>query len=142
MTGSRYNRWQGLAIAQFSVAVALISALSVAGISAGMSLLQNKEFMHELPCKGALAGALLSFAIAAACSCIAVVTRTLDFRLTARKVRQDRNPGSMRPLTIFGLDAEACGRASWFLFWVSLLSFGVGGLLLATSIVVTYAKHF
>jgi len=45
MTDIRYNRWQGLAITQFSVAVALISGLSVASLGIGLSLLQNKEFM-------------------------------------------------------------------------------------------------
>lgn len=45
MSDNRYNRWQGLAIAQFSVAVALISALSIAGMGAGLSLLQKDDFM-------------------------------------------------------------------------------------------------
>lgn len=45
MTDTRYIRWQGLAITQFSVAVALISGLSVAGLGLGLTLLQNKEFV-------------------------------------------------------------------------------------------------
>ena len=44
MNHNQYNRWQGLAIAQFSVAVALISGLSVAGLGAGLSLLQDQNF--------------------------------------------------------------------------------------------------
>lgn len=39
MVDDRYNRWQGLGIAQLSVAVALISGLSVAGLSKGNSLM-------------------------------------------------------------------------------------------------------
>jgi hypothetical protein len=142
MTDNRYNRWQALAIAQLSVAVALISALSVAGMGVSLSLLQSKEFMQELPYKAPFAGALFLFALAAACSCFTVVTRTLDFRLTARKVRKDRDPAHARSLTIFWLNADAYGKTSWGLFWVSLLSFSIGGLLLAGSIVATYAKCF
>jgi predicted histidine transporter YuiF (NhaC family) len=86
----RYSRWQGLAIAQLSVAVALLSALSVAGLSTGLSLLQNKEFMSALQYKTIFALSFLFFVIAAFASCITVVTRTMDFRLTARVVREGR----------------------------------------------------
>lgn len=52
MADDRYNRWQGLGIAQLSVAVALISGLSVAGLGVGLVLLQNKEFLLSAPFKG------------------------------------------------------------------------------------------
>jgi hypothetical protein len=45
MADDRYNRWQGLATTQLSVAVALISGLSVSALAVAMSLLQNNEFV-------------------------------------------------------------------------------------------------
>lgn len=45
MSDTPFNRWQGLAMAQLSVAVALISGLSVAGLGAGLLLLQNDKFV-------------------------------------------------------------------------------------------------
>lgn len=44
MSDNRFNRWQGLAIAQLAVAIALVSGLSVAGMGAGLSLLQKRQF--------------------------------------------------------------------------------------------------
>jgi hypothetical protein len=45
---TRYLRWQGLALAQFSVAIGLLSALAVTGLGAGLSMVQNREFMSAL----------------------------------------------------------------------------------------------
>jgi hypothetical protein len=139
MADDRYNRWQGLATAQLSVAVALISGLSVAGLGAGLSLLQNEHFMQSVPLKSVFAWSLLLLIFAAFLSCGAVVTRLLDFRLTARKVRKDKNPDYVRPLTMFWLGANAYGRATWGLFWTSCISFLLGTALLVTSIAATYA---
>ena len=77
----RYNRWQGLAIAQLSVAVALLSALSVAGLGTGLSLLQSKDFVAALQCRGLFAASLASFLGCAFCSCGAVFSRTEQVRI-------------------------------------------------------------
>lgn len=100
MAEDRYNRWQGLGIAQLSVAVALISGLSVAGLGIGFSLLQKEKLSLTAPFKYIFATSLLLLFIAVALSCSVVITRVLDFRLTARKVRKDRRPTYNKPLTI------------------------------------------
>ena len=141
MNHNQYNRWQGLAIAQFSVAVALISGLSVAGLGAGLSLLQNEKFVLNGWWKCAFALSQLFFVIAAFLSCTAVITRLLDFRLTARKVRKDTKPNYDKPLTIFWLGEDAYGRATWGLFSTSCLLFAVGVALLIVSIVTAYADR-
>ena len=140
MADDRYNRWQGLGIAQLSVAVALISGLSVAGLGVGLALLQNKEFLLTAP-KCIFSASLLILLIAALLSCGAVITRLLDFRLTARKVRKDMKPTYDKPLTIFGLDPDGYGRATWGLFWGSCLTFLLGVVLLVVSIGVAYADR-
>lgn len=43
-TSARYVRWQGLAMAQLTLAVVLISGLSVAGLAAGFTLLRENPF--------------------------------------------------------------------------------------------------
>lgn len=141
MTDSRYNRWQALAIAQFSVAVALISGLSVAGLGAALSLLQNKEFLLPASLKPFFAASLALLLAAAFLSCGAVVTRTLDFRLTARKVRKDTKPSYDRPLTIFRVGPDGYGRATWRLFWSSCLAFVAGVILLSVSVGGAYADR-
>lgn len=141
MTDPRYIRWQGLAIAQLSVAVALISGFSIAGLGLGLSLLQNKEFLLPAALKPYYALSLALLLCAAFLSCASVVTRTLDFRLTARKVRKDTKPPYDKPLTIFWADADDYGRATWRLFWGSCIAFTVGVVLLVVSVGSTYADR-
>ena len=142
MADDRYNRWQGLAINQLSVAVALISGLSVSGLAFGFSLIQNKEF---LPCgafKSMFAWSFPLLILAALLSSSAVVSRLLDFRLTARKVRKDQNPDYSRPLKIFWLGPEAYGRITWAFFWLSCITLLIGIILLFTSTWAAYAYRF
>ena len=141
MADERYNKWQGLAIAQFSVAVALISGFSVGGLGVGLSLLQNKEFNPTGSFKCAFALALLFLLLTAFLSCAAIITRLLDFRLTARKLRKDKKPDYNKPLTILGRGPDSYGRASWGLFWLACISFALGALLLVITIGGTYADR-
>lgn len=141
MADDRYNRWQGLAIGQLTVAVALISTLSVSSLAVGFSLLQSKEFN---PCGISLAMFVASFPLlllAALSSFITVISRTLDFRLTARKVRKDQKPDYSRPLTIFRLGKDEYGKITWGAFWVSCATFLLGVISLFASIGVTYASR-
>lgn len=140
MADDRYIRWQGLAIAQLSVAVALISGLSVSSLALGFSLLQNKEFVPCGTFKIMFAWSFPLLLFAALFSCIAVVSRLLDFRLTARKVRKDKNPDCSRPLKIFWLGPDAYGRITWALFWLGCIAFLTGAVLLFASIGATYAN--
>jgi hypothetical protein len=141
MRDNPYNRWQGLAIAQFSVAIALISGLSVAGLAAGLSLLENAKFVLIGWSKYAFVMSQLLFVIAAFLNCGAVITRTLDFRLTARTARKNQRPDYNRPLRIFCCGPEGYGRATWWLFWPSCVSFALGAALLIISIGVAYADR-
>lgn len=141
MTDSRYNRWQGLAIAQFSVAVALITAFSAAALGVGLSLLQSKEFPLSPSLHLLFAGSLLLLLSAVFLSCGAVVTRTLDFRLTARKVRKDTSPGYSKSLTILGVGPDGYGRATWRLFWGSCFFLFVGVVLLVVCVGNAYAPR-
>lgn len=142
MADDRYNRWQGLAIAQFSVAVALISGLSVSALAVAMSLLQNKEFVPPGAFKAMFAWSFPLLLLAAVSSSGAVVSRLLDFRLTARKVRKNQKTNYTRSLTMFWLGQEAYGCITWFLFWFSCLAFLAGVALLFASIWSAYVSRF
>jgi hypothetical protein len=141
MTNSRYIRWQGLAIAQFSVAVALITAFSAAALGVGLSLLQHKEFPLSPSLHYAFTGSLLLLLCAVFLSCGAVITRTLDFRLTARKVRKDTSPGYSNSLTIWGVGPDGYGRATWRLFWGSCSALLIGVVLLVICVGNAYAPR-
>lgn len=132
MATDRFVRWQGLAITQLSVAVALLSGLSIAGIGAGLSLLQKPEFILSGSFKTAFAASLLLLVITAFCSCGAVLTRLLDFRLTARRARGKSS------FKIFRRDSDAYSAATWRLFWASCACFLTGASLLVASVGSAY----
>jgi hypothetical protein len=141
MDNTRFVRWQGLAISQLAVAVALISGLSVSALALGMSLLQNKEFVPVGIFAKAFAWSFPLLLLAALASSSAVVSRLLDVRLTARKVRKKQDPKYTRPLTLFWLGPEAYGKITWFLFWVGCLAFLGGIASLFSSIWAAYASR-
>lgn len=138
MHDNRYVRWQGLAMTQLSVAVALISGLSIAGMGAGLSLLQADKFVLVGWWKSIFAFSQVFLIAAVFLSTGAVITRLLDFRLTARSVRKEEQPSYERSPMIFGCGSEAYGRATWRLFWLSCILLALGFLLLCVSIVTAF----
>lgn len=128
----KFIRWNGYAMAQFTVVLAMLSGLSVSALGAGITLLQRQPVSllgaHSL----AFAMGMLCFVATILLALLAAITRTLDFRLTARKVRGrlDR--------TMFGLDDKSFGSISWFLFWLATAFFVVGMLLFVISIYAAF----
>ena len=130
---SRYVRWQGMAMAQFTVAIALMSGLAVSTIGAGISLLQqppvSQAGVHSL----IFAISMLLLVISILLTLLSTISRTLDFRLTARKVRGRFDH------TMCGWDDRSFGRASWCLFWAATASFVVGVVLFVASVCTAFA---
>jgi hypothetical protein len=141
LADTRYNRWQGLAINQLSVAVALISGLSVSGLALALSLLQNKEFVPAGIFRSLFAYSFPTLFLAALLSSAVILSRALDFRLTARRVRKSQVPDYAKPLTIFWLGPEAFGTITWGCFWFACVALLLGVLILCATIVVTYPHH-
>jgi hypothetical protein len=135
VTNERFVRWQANTMAQLSTALSLLLGFSVAALGFLFSLLQDKSFT-PVGCYALLyLGALAAFFIASLVGIAAVVTRLLDFRLTATKVRS----GSLEePLTMFGTSASSYGKATWRLFWVLAVSFFVGVLCASVAISRVY----
>ncbi len=93
------------------------------GLGLTLSLVREKDFSPVGWIAAVFVVGLFAFVSASAAGIGAVVTRLLDFRLTARKTRA----GVVgEPLTLFGTDATAYGRATWRLFWTLVASFSVG----------------
>lgn len=133
MGNERFVRWQGQTISQLSTALALFSGLSVGGLGFLLSLLRDASFKPTGILAVLFLLAFLSLLVASISSCAAVVTRLLDFRLTAQKLRNMNT----EPLTLFGTDSSGYGKATWILFWVLLMSFSIG-ILLSSVVVGTF----
>lgn len=137
MKNERFIRWQRNTIAQLSAAVSLLSALAVAGLGFLFSLLRTQDFVPTGCYPVLFLISLAAFFVASTCGIAAVITRLIDFRFTAQKVRS----GSVEePLTFFGTDASGYGKATWRLFWTLVISFSVGVLLAAVVISHVYLK--
>jgi hypothetical protein len=78
--------------------------------------------------------ALLALLVATLSSIAAIVTRLLDFRLTAQKVRFNDS----EELTQFGTDATGYGKATWRLFWCACTFLCVAVVLLSIVICNIY----
>src|SRR3990172_8504257 len=133
MAETRYVRWQGLAIAQLSFAINLFLGLSVGSLGFVVSLLREGTFTPS-PCYTVVflsASVLLCFATV--CGVGAVVTRLLDFRLTAGKIRRTQTGGYSETTVEVYSDTEALGNATWRLFWslAGCFSLGVAGLVVS-----------
>lgn len=131
MTDRRFVRWQGRTIKQLSTALALFSGLAVGGLGLTLTLAREPNFKPIGFDAATFLVGVAAFFVAAAAGIGAVVTRLFDFRLTARQARSGQMP---EPLTLFGSDATAYGRATWRLFWTLLGSFAIA--ISATTIVV------
>ncbi|MCU0924839.1 MAG: hypothetical protein MUF44_02015 [Hydrogenophaga sp.] len=124
-------------MAQLSTALSLLSGLSVAGLAFLFSLLRENDFSPEGRYATMFLLALAAFLIASTAGIAAVITRLIDFRLTASKVR-----GGIveEPLTLFGTNASGYGKATWRLFWVLTISFSVAVLLATVVIASVYLR--
>jgi len=133
----RFVRWQAHTMAQLSTALSLLSGLSVAGLAFLFSLLREKDFSPVGWYATLFLIALAAFLVASATGIAAVITRLIDFRLTASKVR---NGVVEEPLTLFGTDVSGYGKATWRLFWTLIISFSVAVLLAAVVIASVYLR--
>ena len=132
MSNSRYNRWQGLALTQFSVSIALVSGLSVSGIGVALSQRNHVAVLEShIPIRLMLLFAVIAFLCAILLSLSATISRTLDFRLTARKVRSESDKNYSKPLIILGCNSDDFGKITWRFFWGSLIFFAIATLVSA-----------
>jgi hypothetical protein len=78
------------------------------------------------------------FALSAFCSLLIVVSRAIDFRLTARKLKNDidREEQKVPRLveTVWKLGKEAYSELTWFFVWVSLACFFCASVIYSISI--------
>lgn len=135
MANERFIRWQGNTITQLSTTLSVLSGLSIAGLGFLFSLSREASFKPTGCIAAAYLIAVAAFFLASLAGCAALITRLLDFRLTASRVR---GGGSEDPLTLFGTTASNYGKATWRLFWLLVTFFLIGIVLASTSISYVY----
>lgn len=83
MASDRFIRWQGYAIAQLTFAVNLFLGLAVGSFAFAITLVRDDSFRIAGFYRVIFLVSFLALAISIVVSCVAVVSRLLDFRFTA-----------------------------------------------------------
>lgn len=76
-----------------------------------------------------LEAVIIWFAVSALLGCIATVSKLLDYRYTAKKIKDG---GRFNALM-----ARHCGNVTWCCFWGQLISYAVGAYLFIKGIIAT-----
>lgn len=110
----RFVRWQDHRIAHMSFSINLFLGFAVASLAYAINLkLENKPH-GSVP----LETTIICWAASAAFGCIATVSKLLDFRYTARKIKDGGFCNTFM--------AKFCGPVTWGLFWGQVIAY-VGG---------------
>lgn len=125
-------------MAQMAVALGLFTALSAGALGVSLTLLQSDQFTSRLQLKGTFVAATAMLLACLVFSVVAVVTRVLDYRLTARTVRERQTGVPQSSERHLGLTSAQYGRLTWFCFWCALLLLFLSGTLLVAAISSVY----
>jgi len=129
----RFVRWQGYTISQFTFALNLFLGLAVGTLAFSVTLLKEDSFSLNSCLGNLFLGGLVFLCLSVVSGCCAVVSRLLDFRLTAQKIKDESNGAGEDVLGVYDYKTKLLGRISWRIFWVELTTFALG----LTGIVVT-----
>ena len=119
----RYARWQNHRVTQLSFSINLFLGFSVASLAFVINLLLNKAKDNEV-----LECVLIIWAVSAAAGCIATVSRLLDFKFTAAKIRS--------PNTCNKFLAKHLGKLTWAMFWFQVVLYPSGAFIFIKSYVL------
>ncbi len=122
-TQERYVRWQDHRIAHMSFAINLFLGFAVASLAYVISLkLENKPHSN-VP----LGTTIIWWGISAAFGCIATMSKLLDYRYTARKIKYG---GSFNTLM-----AKYCGPVTWGSLWVQVIAYVTGAIIFILGVI-------
>lgn len=110
----RYIRWQEYRINQLSFSIDLFLGFSVASLAYSINFKIGNAFSNNIP----ILTIILIWGISAALGCLAVISKLLDYRYTARKIKDGGDFNAAM--------AKYTGPITWGLFWGQLISYAVG----------------
>ena len=126
MSNDKFVRWQGYSISQLTFALNLFLALSVGALAFGLKLLNDEKVLITGCSKYAFSLGLIAVIFSIILGCAAVISRLMDFRFTARKVRSDDKHDPDEESGVYKHRAACLGRLTWRLFWAELSTFAIG----------------
>lgn len=138
MNDKRYIRWQRYTISQFTFALNLFLGLAVGALAFAAVLIKDESFVVDSCQKLFFFVGLVGLCMSVIAGCAAVVSRLMDFRLTAQKIRKGLKGVKDNELGVYSYKTKLLGRLSWRLFWFELVTFGIGLIGLAGAVLGKY----
>lgn len=119
----RYVRWQNYRITQLSFSINLFLGFAVASLAYAINLKLGEVTHQALP----LNCVIIVWSVSAGLGCVATVSRLLDYRYTARKIK-DGGYFNTRM-------AKCCGPVTWGCFWLQIIAYAIGAYLFIQGVV-------
>ncbi len=112
----RYVRWQNYRINQLTFSINLFLGFAVASLAYAINLkIESSAALNQ----AVLLWVIYWWSASAVAGSLATLTRLLDFRYTARKIK-DSSASDKRI-------AKTLGKVTWGLFWVQVAAYLAGG---------------
>ena len=140
MATDRYIRWQSYTISQLTFALNLFFGMSAGSLAFAFTLIKDKEFILTGCPRLFFQISLISLCVAILTSCGAVVSRLLDFRFTARKIRSDETANNEES-GVYNYKSKILGNLTWRLFWLQLASLSIGLVGLIIGVMFGYGSR-
>jgi hypothetical protein len=119
----RYVRWQDYRITQLSFAINLFLGFGVASLAYAISLKLDNKTHGNVP----LDATIIWWAVSAAFGVVATLSKLLDYRYTAKKIKDGGCFNSFM--------AKWCGPVTWGCFWVQVVTYVVGACLFLIGVI-------
>jgi hypothetical protein len=119
----RYVRWQNHRVTQLSFAVNLFLGFAVASLAYAINIKLEGKPHGVVP----IETVLIWWAISAAFGCVATMSKLLDYRYTARKIKDGG--------TFNAFMAKYCGPVTWGSFWVQAVAYAVGATIFILGVI-------
>lgn len=113
----RYIRWVDYRVNHLSHSINLFLGFAVASLAYAINLKIDGQF--DGIC--ALNSSIIIFALSAVFGCLATITKLLDYRYTARKIKDGGEFNTVM--------ANHIGSFTWAFFWIQLAIYSVGALI-------------
>jgi hypothetical protein len=121
----RYVRWQNYRITQLSFAINLFLGFAVASLAYIINLKLEQKAHGSIQ----LETVIIYFAVSALLGCIATMSKLLDYRYTARKIKDGGRFNAFM--------ARYCGPVTWGCFWGQVVSYTIGAYLFIHGALIT-----
>jgi hypothetical protein len=133
----RYIRWQDYRITQFSFAINLFLTFGMAALGFWASLLTDQSFQMPKGQEYLFKYALVTLSVSVVTGTVAVISRLLDFRYTALKIRKKYSGWRQKYVELL---SEKLGGVSLALFWLQIVTLAVGVWCLMSAVLAVHGE--